>query len=457
MSRPVLLIHGYSAQGDSFEKWKNELTDRGFQAQSLRICDYETLTNEVSIKDIAEAMNRAIAATLEPDVEFDAIVHSTGMLVVRSWLTTYGWDAEKRRGRLKGLVALAPATFGSPLAHKGRSWLGSIFKGRKMPGPDFLEAGDLILDGLELGSRFTWNLAHRDLFSGAVFYGAGPGTPNVYIFCGTGQYSGIYAVANGPGTDGTVRWAGCPLNSRKINLNMTQQQGNSTAARFTIGPFVNDDIEVCLVPNVHHGRILSHPPAELVDMVAEALQVSTEEEDVNIRQKMSQISAPVRAELKQRKAEWQQFVVMCRDERGDPITDYNLQLVLIAANGGFRNIDMDVHTYSADASLRCFHVNISKVNAMLEDSGGGCTLHLRLLASTGTRLIDYVGYGASPGVHKASMPGPCTASLDVTPWLGREEFKLFMPFTTTLIEIFLDREPTVPAGQVMPTVFRVGS
>jgi hypothetical protein len=44
------------------------------------------------------------------------------MLVLRSWLTMY----RKRLDRVKGLIGLAPATFGSPVARMGRSWLGAI-------------------------------------------------------------------------------------------------------------------------------------------------------------------------------------------------------------------------------------------------------------------------------------------------------------------------------------------
>jgi hypothetical protein len=112
------------------------------------------------------------------------MVHSTGMLVVRSWLA-----ADPLRGkRLKRLIALAPATFGSPLAKLGRSWLGSVFKGSKQLGPDFLEAGDRILDNLELASSFTWRLAEEDVFTAPPRYDGGPETPYVFVFCGTGTY-----------------------------------------------------------------------------------------------------------------------------------------------------------------------------------------------------------------------------------------------------------------------------
>src|SRR5262249_7697423 len=100
------------------------------------------LTNEITIKDIAEGFDRALRTHCgtDKDQPFDAIVHSTGMLVLRCWLTTNPIG----RQRLKLLIGLAPATFGSPLAHKGRGFIGAIFKGNRVLGPDFLEAGDMM-------------------------------------------------------------------------------------------------------------------------------------------------------------------------------------------------------------------------------------------------------------------------------------------------------------------------
>ena len=55
------------------------------------------------------------------------------MVVIRAWLTNYSL----RASRLTHLVGLAPATFGSPLAHKGRGFLVGVFAGKRNRGPDF--------------------------------------------------------------------------------------------------------------------------------------------------------------------------------------------------------------------------------------------------------------------------------------------------------------------------------
>ncbi|MFL6354577.1 MAG: esterase/lipase family protein, partial [Bryobacteraceae bacterium] len=93
MPRPIVLIHGYSAGGLDFEPLCEKLTaDKKSQAIDLNIGNYVSLNNEITIKDIAEGFDRALRqnAKLNNDQEFDAIVHSTGMLVLRSWLTNYG-------------------------------------------------------------------------------------------------------------------------------------------------------------------------------------------------------------------------------------------------------------------------------------------------------------------------------------------------------------------------------
>ena len=110
------------------------------------------------------------------------MVHSTGMLVVGAWLAA----APRRAKRLKRPAVLAPATFGSPLAQQGRSWLGAIFKGNPHLGPDFLEVCDRVLDGLELASAFTWKLAEDDIVAEPPCHSCGAETPWVFVFCGTG-------------------------------------------------------------------------------------------------------------------------------------------------------------------------------------------------------------------------------------------------------------------------------
>jgi hypothetical protein len=440
---PIVLIHGYSDEGTSFKAWERILEERGYDVTMIHACSYRSLTNEVSIKDIAEGFDRAlrIRAGLDDDQPFDAIVHSTGMLVIRSWLTAY----EGRRERLKHLIGLAPATFGSPLAHKGRSWLGALFKGNRHLGPDFLEAGDRVLDGLELASRFTWDLAHLDLLGDETFYGPTRRTPYVFIFCGNQAYGGIRQLLDEPGSDGTVRWASCPLNTRKIIMDLTHDPAREPSEkRLSVADWKNTDIPLIPIEGKNHGTILTDPGDELADLVDKALQVSsaaTFSEWIDDATKKTQ-------RTRARMDEWQQFVVRVVDERGDPVPDYNLQLFKrLTGAGGSNNIhqfDVDVHTYKGDSSLRCFHVKLADLDYTKMPN-----LWIRLIASSGSQLVGYQGYGSEklPDAPELTREAKWDATLDISSLADDTGIKFFYPFTTTLIELRLNREPLPLTGK----------
>lgn len=438
-ANPIVLVHGYSAEASAFDHWKSILSQRGFDPVSIHACSYRSLTNEISIRDIAEGFDRAlrIQAGLDKDEPFDAIVHSTGMLVIRAWLAAYAG----RRARLKRLVALAPATFGSPLAHKGRSWLGAMFKGNRRLGPDFLEAGDRILSGLELGSRFTWDLVHEDVLGADTFYGPTKRTPFVFVFCGIGAFPGLRRLAQEPGTDGAVRWAGCALNTRKIVLDLTQDPARPGGEkRIAVAPWKNLDAPLVPVEGRNHSTILTDPGEELADMVHSALQVNSGRD---YREWYDRAQAKTAKAFK-RVDRWQQFVIRAVDERGDPVTDYNVQLFTRTARGresAVQSFDIDVHTFRDDPSFRCFHVNLSRVDVdKLEN------LWIRVMASSGSQLVGYQGYG-SGHAGPSSDHEDWDAELDISGLADDKGVQFFYPFTTTLVEMRLNREPLPVTGR----------
>ena len=149
---------------------------------------------------------------------------------------------------------ILPECSGIP-SSSSTSWLGALFKGNKHLGPDFLEAGDKILDELELGSRFTWDLAHLDLLGNETFYGPTRRTPFVFIFCGNQSYGGLRQLFDDPGSDGTVRWASCPLNTRKINLDLTiDPEREGSEKRISIADWKNTDIPLIPIDGKNTGR-----------------------------------------------------------------------------------------------------------------------------------------------------------------------------------------------------------
>jgi len=451
-SRPVVIVHGYSDQGKTASNWCRLLTQAGFDATNIHVSEYVSLSNEVTIKDIAEGFDRGlrIQAGLSKDEEFDAIVHSTGMLVIRAWLTTYA----SRAARLKHLVGLAPATFGSPMAHKGRSLLGGIFKGTKKFGPDFMEAGDRVLAGLELGSAFTWDLAHKDFVTPTPCYGPDGTTPYPFIFVGLKDYGFVKRIATEPGTDGTVRWAGAGFNTRKITVDLTREADDRTP-RVEFGDWSNVRVPLVLLANHNHGTIFGAPTDDLVQSVREALGVSTADEYTAWRDKHRIVSE---RSLKETGAHrWQQFVTRLVDERGDGIPDYYVELYQRDANGVFHeieNFNLDFHAYRDDPSYHCFHIDLDETDVEHLPN-----LWLRLIASSGSKLVGYHGFGSermtADGVPKAD-DGKWDAVIDLSSNLanaknadGSQGPAFFTPFTTTLVEMTMNREP-MPLDSTSP-------
>jgi hypothetical protein len=443
MANPIVLVHGYSDKGQSWAPWRSILQQRD-PTRRVLVCTYQSLVNEVSIKDIAEAFDRALATQggLAPDENFDAIVHSTGMLVLRAWLAA----DPARVQRLKHLVALAPATFGSPLAKKGRSWLGAVFKGNRQLGPDFLDAGDMVLDALELASPFTWDLTAQDVLGEYACYNDAANTPWVFVFCGTGTYGGLRKIVDQPGTDGTVRRAGCSLNVRRIELDMTEtgmvMRQRRSASRVLADDWHLQNMPVHLIGNpdgsdeINHAAMLAAPPAELVTLVQAALRVDS---TAAFQAWLTQADAPRRmAAMPQ---QYQQFIVHAVDERGDPVTDYNVQLFL---NGDHLTaFDAEVDVYSHDPSYRCFHVDIG---ALIRPAAGQPApgLTIRIVAESGTKLVGYLGYG----FEAQTMLGAWDASLQLS-GDALQHVAFFKPYTTTLIRLYIERQ-VLPPDRTQP-------
>ena len=453
---PVLFVHGYSSGPGAFDAWRRILTERGRDPARLIDVHYESLVHAVTLKDVGEAFAHAIGADprLDPEEPFDALIHSTGMLVVRAWMAL---DPARHRRRLRHLIALAPATFGSPLAHKGRGYVGKLLVGNRDLGPDFLAVGDEVLDGLELGSRFTWDLAHHDLVGPRAEALRDLPGPRTFVLCGIDGFRGLKGLANEPGTDGTVRLAGTALNTRKIALDLTvDADAGREAERTVTAPWSVPDVPLIALAGLNHGTLLSAPTAKAVDLVVRALDVADDASYAAWHAAATAHGARVLQQAQRRSKAlgcWQQLVVRVVDERGDAVPDYYLDFVHRAPGARrwqvIEGVRMHVHPYGRDPSLRCFHLDLDSFRLPT-----GTTLGLRLLAHTGTSRVRYRGYASASlvmrtEVETAAESATWTAALDLS---RLERIELFYPFTTTLVELTIDREPV--AGAVLRLIGR---
>ena len=281
------------------------------------------------------------------------------------------------------------------------------------------------------------------MFGSECFYDSKRTTPYVFVFCGARGYRGLGALANSPGTDGTVRWAGCALNSRKVVLDLSADCEDD--ARVQVLDWTQDDVPMHPIANVDHGSILSAPPPALTQMVIDALRVSSRPTYVAW---CEGAEAAVRA-TREAMVPWQQFVVRAVDERGDGIRDWNLQLGL-SDGATLEPFTQDVHVYGADPSYRSFHVNLSQLKDSAVLRGRARRLTAQLYASTGTQRVLYSGAMVDTArVEAPNRAGTWYGSLDLSSVLPGGAVRFFHPFTTTFIELRLDREPLTGPGMVV--------
>ena len=470
----VLLIHGYSADWSAFLPWKAALSAAGIATETISVGNYVTLNNEVTIKDLGEAFDRALRMTKFAEEipgdgwTFDTVVHSTGMLVLRQWLTSDPYppsDERSRIRRLKHLVGLAPATFGSPQAKKGRSWLGALVKGNHDLGPDFLNAGDMVLDGLELASKYTWDLALKDMVGSTPLYDKGDGTPYVAVFIGNVPYSGISAMANSPGCDGTVRWAGCALNTRKVTLDFrrhAQLDPVDPMKRVLISDWSSERLSAPMiaVDGQNHGTIIADPKPEVVSLVHDFFGIKNKDEYDAWEAGALAFGAPSQAKMDTSDevtngAGWQQLWIHMVDDHGDGVTDYNIQLyhgseLAESDDPEKESVKLIADTYSSDSSYRCFYIHLTQ--EMLALKANNKKMWMELIASSGSALIEYIAYTGSADdplrlaidSHDSTANKP--VKMDITA-LTEGGASLFYPYTTTLLEVFVQREP-MPLGEV---------
>jgi hypothetical protein len=197
---------------------------------------------------------------------------------------------------------------------------------------------------------------------------------------------------------------------------------------------------------------MSDPSVKAVELVLSALDVAGDAAYAAWRAAAAEHSKAVIDAARRRERNplhrWQQLVFHVRDERGDGVEDYFIDFVHRDRRQRrwrvLEGVRMHVHPYRRDPSFRCFHVDLDSC-----DVGPDTALGVRLIASTGTRRVRYEGYASASitmltDIETAEESEAWTAALDLDLMDGVE---LFYPFTTTLVEVTIDRRPVV--GRVL--------
>lgn len=225
---PIVFVHGYSAESHKrssaairriyagFPEALAERLDR--PVHLLNLSRWISLDDGIRLDDVSRAFDRALYSDEFSELlrsGFDAVIHSTGALVLRNWLRRFS----PAPSPLQNLVHLAGANFGSGWAHIGRA---QVMKWGRYVFNHGADRGLRILNALELGGSETLDL-HLDLMRRNVLEHWG-----VREFCIIGSqpsqkwFMAPIRYAKEDGSDGVVRVSGGNLNFHYVRLEPTE-------------------------------------------------------------------------------------------------------------------------------------------------------------------------------------------------------------------------------------------
>lgn len=434
----IVILHGWSDESKSFRRLANTLPTLGIQdaVTPIWLGDYVSMDDDVTFDDLADALQKAWEAVPLPSQprSVDLIVHSTGALVARHWMTRH---YSPQSNPIHRLLMLAPANFGSHLAHKGTSFLGRVVKG--FNSDRLFHTGARVLGGLELASRFSTELASVDRFDrNRRWYG--PGAVLATVLVGTAGYRGISAAANTEGSDGTVPVSAAHLNPIRMRFDFATDPRAPTMQTDQC----HGATAFCRVPKDNHSTLAYKdrgPDNPMVrDLIAKALTVADESFEGHCSA-LAGRNAEFRREESDRTYTqgFQNTVVHVVDDHGRPVPDYFVEAFAKQAAGNREDKELTariqdevihrVHTNREDPSRRSLMFNCDRLHDVLVAPRR--PLHVAITASPDVRDTGTVGYSTVSYMDIGSI------RIDPS-GLGQ----MFQADRTVLIELTIKRQQT---------------
>lgn len=460
--RPLVILHGWSDDSRSFERLAADISRRtGRAITQVFLGDYVSMDDDVRMVDIVRALSRAWRQTGLPveDNSVDVIVHSTGGLVIRDWMHSE-WFARDKRPPVNNLVMLAPANFGSPLAHKGRSFYGRAIKG--FGSDNRFETGTHVLKALEMASPYSWQLAEHDRFARNVFSSGGV---RATVIIGNSGYEGISSIANENGSDGTVYLAAANLNCARLVIDFAARPERPKLGRLLTS---QGDTGFLVIEGLNHSTVarkigdedlksLSKKARERALQGADELLGAIEQAlEVNTRAEFSALCARFAAATEQvmdahsRKRDsykhgYQNSVFRVRDNEGFDVSDYVIEFyqdcedwkdkVAVAFN---RDALQKVHAYQDNPSLRSFMINCTRMAGLIDKPDERLKISLSALPAIGVNN-NVVGY--------RSFGNDDIGAVELSP---AEIPPLFQRNRTVFVDIVLRREQLDEVFRIRP-------
>lgn len=352
MPTVLVLVHGWSVTSkDTYGRLPEALAAQAAAAgldielRDIHLGRYISFHDEVTVDDIALALEHAVRTDLAGVRQFSCITHSTGGPVVRRWVDLH-YGAERLADcPLRHLIMLAPANHGSALAVLGKGRVGRMqawFGG--------IEPGQRVLDWLCLGSPESWDL--QDRFTHYSLEGT-----QFFPFVLSGEsidrkfYDFINSYLDEAGSDGVVRLAGANLNYTFFRLEQTAERFDGAGAAYRLRARPRQKARppatgFGVIPAASHSgkdlgimRSVTATNAAAKPVVGEILQclrVATRAGyDARVRELEQLTTATQLANASQHGGRVRRFVMFIfriSDDRGQPLGDYDLLLL----GDGFR-------------------------------------------------------------------------------------------------------------------------
>ncbi len=461
MDEKILIIHGYSDGSESFNSLRDFLVKEiGFAKKHVFHSDYASMDDQANFRDFADKLDADYNRLFNKGERINVACHSTGSLVVRTWL------ALRRQRQLelglkidcpvKRILMFAPANFGSDLASMGQSVLGKLrstfFNRFSFKREDFLESGKQVLQGLEPASPFQWGLSEMDLHGFDYFSAQEDENLTCYPFVFAAGYdyadelqSRIVKARKKSGTDGTVRICGTNLNTRKCTLSFLKSGRPATIKWHPEKKF--NHIPFAVFHKLNHGSIIDSDKKNfngLAPLIRSALKVSKIADYEKVAGQFAKISGQNYTKASGRYQDvYQQFFFKARDDVDRPIEDYFVHFTLEKTRSTFSNKKLNeiseqleqelikkFYRHSADASCRVLMIKLNKLNqikALLDEN------KLKLVMEiNATNPLPNISY--APGKFVV-YDGSSTQSLNGNP-------SFLFPNTTTLVDLIFNRKQT---------------
>jgi hypothetical protein len=406
----TIILHGYSDESASFKPLAKFLQANGVPVVTIHLGNYVSLEDAVTIPDLAKAFARALTKKKISTAagSIDLIVHSTGSLVAREWLTRFYLEPGLACP-VRHYLMLAPANFGSPLAAMGKTMLGRVLKGWKSG----FESGRQVLNALEMGSPYTRDLARRDLFGPRSFYD--PAVCMAAVLVGSKPYqAGLRQIVDRNGGDGTVYVCTANLNSSGLTLRFGHANESTVVEEWTrsakpvaFGVFPDRDHETITRPD--QGK------KSLGNLVLEFLKLDSAEQYADFSAKCDELTAHTLPPNPDREIyhTYQNLAARVTDDLGHPVKDYFLEFYEHPAKKSdeqkidrlmirmHREVLEDVHTYGPDPSCRSLLFDLTDLRKTI---AGGKKLMFSLSAAPLSPLISFSA-GATNDVSELALHG----------------------------------------------------